>query len=127
MINFQTFLCYSVTLDENTNIIDTVQLAVMSMVLSTRSSNAWLDHCSGDIPQLCDVILEAGLPWKMLAGLTTNRAPSVTGRRNGLVNHVQRNLEEEGEETIALRRVIYQQSLCSKCLKFDTVTVCLSL
>ncbi|KAK0141934.1 General transcription factor II-I repeat domain-containing protein 2A [Merluccius polli] len=45
-----------------------------------------------------------------------------TGRRNGLVAFVQRKLEEEGvEEAIALHCIIHQQTLCSKCLKFDNV------
>ena len=72
--------------------------------------------------QLCDAIVDAGLPWKRLAGITTDGAPSMTGRRNGLVALVQRKLEEEGvEEAIALHCIIHQQSLCSKCLKFDNV------
>ncbi|KAJ8248095.1 hypothetical protein GJAV_G00238250 [Gymnothorax javanicus] len=70
--------------------------------------------------QVCDAIVDAGLPWKRFAGITTNGAPSMTGRRNGLVALVQRKLEEEGvEEAIALHCIIHQQALCSKCLKFD--------
>ena len=47
--------------------------------------------------QLCDAIVDAGLPWKRFAGITTDGAPSMTGRKNGLVV-----LEEEGVEAIAL-------------------------
>lgn len=55
-------------------------------------------------------------------GITTDGAPSVTGRKNGLVALVQKKLEEEGvEEAIALHCIIYQQALCSKCLKFSNV------
>ncbi|KAI3360768.1 hypothetical protein L3Q82_013010 [Scortum barcoo] len=35
--------------------------------------------------QLCDAIENAGLPWKRFVGITTDRAPSMTGRKNGLV------------------------------------------
>ncbi|KAJ3607068.1 hypothetical protein NHX12_026583 [Muraenolepis orangiensis] len=72
--------------------------------------------------QLCDAIVDAGLPWKRFAGITTDKAPSMTGRRNGLVALVQRKLGEEGvEEAIALHCIIHQQALCSKCLTFDNV------
>ncbi|KAJ3581773.1 hypothetical protein NHX12_016251 [Muraenolepis orangiensis] len=72
--------------------------------------------------QLCDAIADAGLPWKRFAGITTDGAPSMTGRRNGLVALVRRKLGEEGvEEAIALHCIIHQQALCSKCLKFDNV------
>ncbi|XP_074513446.1 general transcription factor II-I repeat domain-containing protein 2A-like [Sebastes fasciatus] len=72
--------------------------------------------------QLCDAIVDAGLPWKRFVGITTDGAPSMTGRKNGLVALVQRKLEEEGvEEAIALHCIIHQQALCNKCLKFDNV------
>ncbi|KAJ3598408.1 hypothetical protein NHX12_001918 [Muraenolepis orangiensis] len=59
-------------------------------------------------------------PWKRFAGITTDGAPSMTGRRNGLVALVRRKLGEEGvEEAIALHYIIHQQALCSKYLKFD--------
>ncbi|XP_071059499.1 general transcription factor II-I repeat domain-containing protein 2A-like [Pseudochaenichthys georgianus] len=68
--------------------------------------------------QLCDAIADIGLPWKRFVGITTDGAPSMTGRKNGLVALVQRKLEEEA---IALHCIIHQQALCSKCLKFDNV------
>ena len=72
--------------------------------------------------QLCDCIEDAGLQWKCLAGITTDGAPSVTGRKNGLVALVRRKLEEEGvEDAIALHCIIHQQALCSKILRFDNV------
>ncbi|KAF1388875.1 hypothetical protein PFLUV_G00067390 [Perca fluviatilis] len=72
--------------------------------------------------QLCDAIENAGLSWKRFVGITTDGAPSMTGRKNGLVALVQKKLEEEGvEESIALHCIIHQQALCSKCLKFDNV------
>lgn len=71
---------------------------------------------------LCGAIEDAGLPWKRFAGITTDGAPSMTGRKNGLVALVQRKLEEENvEEAIALHCIIHQQALCSKCLRFDNV------
>ncbi len=34
--------------------------------------------------QLCGAIEDAGLSWKRFAGITTDGAPSMTGRKNGL-------------------------------------------
>ena len=66
--------------------------------------------------------MNAGLPWKRLAGITTDGVPSMTGRKSGLVALVQRKLKEEGaEEAIALHCIIHQQALYSKCLNFDHV------
>ena len=62
------------------------------------------------------------LCWKSFAGIATDGAPSMTGRKSGLVALAKKKLEEEGvEEAIALHCIIHQQALCSKCLKFDNV------
>ncbi|KAM4611569.1 general transcription factor II-I repeat domain-containing protein 2-like [Polymixia lowei] len=126
------FRAYSVALDESTDITDTAQLAiyvhgvddnfvVMEELLTVAPMHG---HTTAQeiFRQLCDAIVDVGLPWKRFAGITTDGAPSMTGRRNGLVALVQRKLEEEGvEEAIALHCIIHQQALCSKCLKFDNV------
>ncbi|XP_067096949.1 general transcription factor II-I repeat domain-containing protein 2-like [Osmerus mordax] len=126
------FRAYSVALDESTDITDTAQLAMY--VRGVDDNFEVMEELLTVIPmhgqttaqeifrQLCDTIVDAGLPWKRFAGITTDGAPSVTGRRNGLVALVQRKLEEEGvEEAIALHCIIHQQALCSKCLTFDNV------
>ena len=41
--------------------------------------------------QLCDAIRIAGLQWKSFAGIATDGAPSMTGRKNGLVALAQKN------------------------------------
>ncbi|KAF7249276.1 Rho guanine nucleotide exchange factor 37 [Varanus komodoensis] len=72
--------------------------------------------------QLCDAIADASLLWKSFAGIITDGAPSMTGRRSGVVAFVQRKLEKEAvEEAISLHCIIHQRALCSKCLKFDNV------
>lgn len=40
--------------------------------------------------QLCDAIKNASLPWKRFVGITTDGAPSVTRRKNGLVALVKK-------------------------------------
>ena len=126
------FSAYSVALDESTDITDTAQLAIyirgvddnfdvieelLRVVPMHGQTTAQEMFC-----QLCDVIKNAGLPWQKLAGITTDGASSMTGKKNGLVALVQRKLGEEGvEAAIALHCIIHQQALCSKCLKFDNV------
>lgn len=126
------FSVYSVALDETTDITDTAQLAMY--VRGVNDNFEVMEELLRVIPmhgqptaqeifcQLCDAIKNAGLPWKRFVGITTDGAPSMTGRKNGLVALVQKKLEEEGvEEAIALHCIIHQQALCSKCLKFDNV------
>uniref|UniRef100_A0A669DFX6 SPIN-DOC-like zinc-finger domain-containing protein n=1 Tax=Oreochromis niloticus TaxID=8128 RepID=A0A669DFX6_ORENI len=126
------FSVYSVALDETTDITDTAQLAMY--VRGVDDSFEVMEELLTVIPmhgqttaqeifhKLCDVIENVGLPWKRFVGITTDGAPSMTGRKNGLVALVQKKLEEEGvKEAIALHCIIHQQVLCSKCLKFDNV------
>ncbi|KAK7919095.1 hypothetical protein WMY93_010379 [Mugilogobius chulae] len=72
--------------------------------------------------ELSGSLERAGLPWNKLTGITTDGAPSMAGKKNGLVALVQRKLEEENARpALALHCIIHQQSLCSKCLKYDHV------
>ena len=126
------FSAYSIALDESTDNTDTAQLAIhlrgidgnFEVIEELLTIIPMYDHTTGQevFRQLCDAIVNAGLPWKRLAGITTDGAPSMKGRENGLVTLVQRKLEKEGaEEAIALHCIIHQQALCSKCLNFDNV------
>ena len=121
------FSAYSVALDESTDITDTAQLAicirgiddnfeVIEELLTVMPMHG--QTTAQDIfRQLCNAIVDAGLPWQKFAGITTDGAPSMTGRKNGLVALVQKKLEEEGvEEAIALHCIIHQHAMCSKCL-----------
>ncbi|KAL6466076.1 hypothetical protein MHYP_G00262090 [Metynnis hypsauchen] len=121
-----------VALDETTDITDTAQLAiyvrgvddnfkVMEELLTVNPMHGQTT-AQEIFHQLCDAIENAGLPWKRFVGITTDGAPSMTGRKNGLVALFQKKLEEENvEEAIALHCIIHQQALCSKCMKFDNV------
>ncbi|XP_069819639.1 general transcription factor II-I repeat domain-containing protein 2A-like [Dendropsophus ebraccatus] len=126
------FSVYSVALDETTDITDTAQLAIFvrgvddnfEVIEELLTVIAMHGQTTAQeiFHQLYDAIENAGLPWRRFVGITTDGAPSMTGRKNGLVALVQKKLEEEGvEEAIALHCIIHQQALCSKCLKFDNV------
>lgn len=126
------FHSYSLALDESTDVTDTAQLAIyvrgvdnnFEVTEELLSVIAMHGQTTAQeiFRQLCDSIEDAGLQWKGLAGITTDGAPSMTGRKNGLVALVQRKLEEEGvEDAIALHCIIHQQALCSKIMRFDNV------
>ena len=95
------FSAYSVALDESTDITDTAQLAicirgiddnfeVIEELLTVMPMHG--QTTAQDIfRQLCNAIVDAGLPWQKFAGITTDGAPSMTGRKNGLVALVQKN------------------------------------
>ncbi|XP_071059422.1 general transcription factor II-I repeat domain-containing protein 2A-like [Pseudochaenichthys georgianus] len=123
------FCAYSVALDESTDLTDTAQLAmyvrgvddkfeVTEELLTVKPMRGQTTAQEIFQQQLCDAIADIGLPWKRFVGITTDGAPSMTGRKHGLVALVQRKLEEEA---IALHCIIHQQALCSTCLKFDNV------
>ncbi|XP_071979042.1 general transcription factor II-I repeat domain-containing protein 2-like [Engystomops pustulosus] len=126
------FSVYSVALDETTDITDTAQLAIY--VRGVDDNFEVTEELLSLVPmhgqttaqeifhQLCDAFQNAGLPWRKFVGITTDGAPSMIGRKKGLVALVNKKKEEEGlEEVIALHCIIHQQALCSKCLKFDNV------
>uniref|UniRef100_A0AAQ4RGF6 HAT C-terminal dimerisation domain-containing protein n=1 Tax=Gasterosteus aculeatus aculeatus TaxID=481459 RepID=A0AAQ4RGF6_GASAC len=126
------FHSYSLALDESTDVTDTAQLAIyvrgvdnnFEVTEELLSVIAMHGQTTAQeiFRQLCYSIEDAGSQWKGLAGITTDGAPSMTGRKNGLVALVQRKLEEEGvEDAIALHCIIHQQALCSKIMRFDNV------
>ncbi|XP_065818648.1 general transcription factor II-I repeat domain-containing protein 2 [Labrus bergylta] len=126
------FTAYSVALDESTDKTDTAQLSIfnrgnndqfevteelMSLCVMHGRSTA-----KDSFQQLSDAIKRAGLPWNRLVGITTDGAPSMTGKKNGLVALVQRKLEEESvDPAVVLHCIVHQQALCSKCLKYEHV------
>uniref|UniRef100_A0A803JA82 SPIN-DOC-like zinc-finger domain-containing protein n=1 Tax=Xenopus tropicalis TaxID=8364 RepID=A0A803JA82_XENTR len=127
------FDAYSVALDESTDITGTAQLTIyvrgvdcnfeLTEELLTIIPMHGQTTANEIFHHLCDAIENAGLPWKRFVGIITDGAPSMTGRKNGLVALVKKKLEEEGieEEAIALHCIIHQQALCSKCLPCDNV------
>ncbi len=128
----RVFTAYSVALDESTDKTDTAQLAIFIRGINEQVevTEELLSLCPMHgrttakyiFQQLCDAIERAGLPWSRLVGITTDGAPSMTGKKNGLVALVQRKLEEENADpAVVLHCIIHQQALCSKCLKYEHV------
>ncbi len=78
-------------LDESTDKTDTAQLAIFIRGINDQFEvmEELLSFCqmhgrttAKDIfQQLCDSIEHAGLPWSRLVGITTDGAPSMTGKK----------------------------------------------
>ncbi|MBN3299698.1 GTD2B protein, partial [Amia calva] len=100
------------------NIVCPEKRALFSNIsLSANTVAEQINELSGIIHyQLCEKA-------KMFSAyITTDGAPSMTGRKNGLVVLVQRKLEDENvESVIVLHCIIHQHALCSKCFKFDNM------
>lgn len=94
------FSVYLVALDETPDITDTAQLAIY--VRGVDENFEMMEELLTVLPrhgqttaqeifhQLCDVIENAGLPWKRFVGVTTDGVSSMTGRKNGLVALVKK-------------------------------------
>ena len=85
------FSAYSVALDETTEITDPAQLAIYArgvddnfelMELLTVIPMHGQTTAKEIFHQLCDAMKIAGLQWKSFAGIATDGAPSMTGRKN---------------------------------------------
>lgn len=89
--NLKFFTAYSVALDESTEITDSAQLAIFIRGINDQFevTEELLSLCpmhgcttAKDIfGQLCDAIEHAGLPWNRLVSITTDGAPSMTGKK----------------------------------------------
>lgn len=100
------FDAYSVALDESTDITDTAQLTIY--VRGVDCNFELTEELLTIIPMhgqttaneifchLCDTLENAGLPWKSFVGITTDGAPSMIGRKNGLVALVKKKTSRGG-------------------------------
>jgi len=63
-----------------------------------------------------------GLSLSKLSGITTDGAPSVVGRQQGLANLLQLEASKVGNDTVMqFHCIIHQENLCAKSLKMQNV------
>jgi hypothetical protein len=69
---------------------------------------------------VCEILKELDLPWTKLKGLTTDGAPSLTGRKTGLVSKTGREMNKQNPEFyMELHCIIHQRLLFGITFKFE--------
>ena len=132
MAKARNFSSYSLALDESTDIRSTAQLAIFIRgvddyfeiteelaaivpIKGTTRDSDLLERVMATIKRLV-------LPLSKLSGITTDGAPSMIGRRQGLGNLLQLKANKVGNDSVMrFHCIIHQENLCAKSLKMQNV------
>jgi hypothetical protein len=127
--DFQSCEYFSLQLDESTDILDTAQLCVfIRMAFSDFTVKEEFvkllplsDRTRGQ--DIFNVFLkfvkESNLPLSKLVAITTDGAPSMTGKHNGFLALCAK--DESFPKFLSYHCIIHQEALCAKVLKFEHV------
>ncbi|GAA6098908.1 general transcription factor II-I repeat domain-containing protein 2-like, partial [Tachysurus ichikawai] len=127
------FVSFSLAVDESTDASDTAQLSVF--IRGVDSNLCVTEELLGFksmhgtttgkeiFEEVCKCVTEMKLPWDKLVGLTTDGAPAMRDKNNGLVGRIQEKKREENcaGELSVYHCIIHQESLCGKALKMEHV------
>ncbi|XP_053453286.1 general transcription factor II-I repeat domain-containing protein 2-like [Nycticebus coucang] len=118
---------FSLALDKSNDVRDSAQLLIfiifihgMNDYFEVTEELAVLQSIKGttigkDIyEKFCQTVNSLEQDWAKLASVTTDGAPSMLGSKKGVIAHIN-------QDPIATHRLIHQQVLCSKSLKWDSV------
>ena len=130
----ETFVYFSVCLDETTDIKNTAQLAIFFRGITSdfhiEDNLLSLESMHGTtrgedlLQKLFQALDKFNLPLDELSGVATDGAPAMVGKHKGLVSLLKKELDakEIRHDTLIFRHcIIHQQSLCAKSVKFDHV------
>lgn len=129
----ELFLAYSICLDESTDMTDTAQLAIfirgVDVDFNITEELLKLASMTGTttgedlFSEVKNALEERKLSFPKLVGVTTDGAPAMVGRNNGLIGLIQAELNksEQASLLIASHCIIHQENLCAKRLKMDHV------
>jgi len=121
------FHYFSICLDERTDVMDTAQMLICISkidrdfnVTEELLSMESLKHTTGEdlFRHLCDCIDRHKLHWDKLVSITTDGAPSLTGKNVALVKKVNDEVSGmyPGRKVIPLHCNIHQESSCKSVL-----------
>ena len=124
---------YSIAIDESTDVTDTAQLAVF--IRGVNDNFEIFDSFVRLVPlkdtttgadilaALLQCIEQMHLDLTNLVSVTTDGAPSMTGRNRGVVALLQKHMNDVGVMNILIKIhcIIHQEALCAKVLHIKTV------
>ena len=131
----KSFLYFSLALDESTDTTDTAQLLIYirGVDMELNIIEELLDivslkgrTCGEDIfDAVHDVGLKFALNWDKLVSITTDGAPSMTGREKGFVSRLRKflsinNLPES--KLVNIHCMIHREALCAQSASLNNVT-----
>ena len=126
------FSSYSLALDESTDVRSTAQLAFfvrgvdddfevteeLAAIVPMKGTTRGIDL----LEAVMKTIKRVGLPLSKLSGITTDGAPSMAGRQQGLANLLQLEASKVGNDTVMqFHCIIHQENLCAKSVKMQNV------
>ena len=129
----EAFECYSLALDESTDKWDTAQLAVFvrgvdQKFLITEEFVRLVPlkektNCADVLEEVQVAMNDIGLKPEKLCGMTTDGAPSMVGRTNGVVSLMEKVRQDAGATAKPFRShcIIHQENLCGKSVKMQNV------
>lgn len=127
------FVSFSLAVDESTDASDTAQLSVFVRGVDSNlcvteellGFKAMHGTTTGKeiFEEVCKCVAEINLPWDKLVGLTTDGAPAMSRKKNGLVGRIREKMREENcaGELSVYHCILHQESLCGKALKMEDV------
>ncbi len=118
------FSAYSIACDESTDISDSAQLLVflrgVNETFEVTQELAGIETLSGttkgeDLFFAVERVLEKNeFKWEKMAGITTDGAPAMVGRKSGLATFVSQKVSECGGKVVKYHCILHQEQLCAK-------------
>ncbi|CAI9729984.1 Hypothetical predicted protein [Octopus vulgaris] len=127
------FQWFSIALDESTDIQDTAQLLIyirgidenFEITEELLSMESLKDTTTGKdlFNSVINSSIRSGLTLNKLASITTDGAPSLTGKHSGLVKLLNDKIKEDFplHSVLSFHCIIHQESLCKSSLKLKHV------
>ena len=128
----EKYVSVSLALDESTDIGSTAQLLVfirgvtedfqiseeLFAMVSLKDRTRGSDLCDA----VSDAIDKSNLQWSQLVGVTTDGAPSMTGKESGFVTLLRKKaMDNSGSDLIHYHCIIHQEALVARVLNMKDV------